>query len=74
MYTQTMEATGSHHTVTDWAIGLSAFVVFTLVGLYAFLLTRPTGWNLGEWSLFLLCIVGTTQLALVALKRRRQRR
>ena len=69
-----MEATGSRHTVTDLAIGLSAFVVFTLVALYAFLLTRPTGWNLAEWSMFLLCIAGTTQLALAALKRRRARR
>ena len=69
-----MEATRSRYTVTDWVIGLSAFAVFTLVGLYAVLLTRPPGWNVGQWSLFLLCIVLTARLALAARQRRLQSR
>ncbi len=69
-----METTRSPHTVADWVIGLAAFVVFTVVALYVFLLTRPTGWNMAEWSLFLLAITGTIQLAYAALRRRRQPR
>jgi len=65
-----METTGSRYTVKDWAIGLSAFVVFTLVVLYVFLLTRPAGWNVFQWSLFLLGMVVTAQLVLVARQRR----
>ena len=69
-----MEATRSRYTVTDWAIGLVAFAVFTVVGVYALLLTRPTGWNLGAWSLFLLCIAWTARLTLAARQRRLQSR
>ena len=49
-----METTGTRHTITDWAIGLLAFAVLTVVGVYAVALTRPTGWNVTQWSLFLL--------------------
>ena len=52
-----METTGSRHTVTDWAVGLAAFAVFTVVALYVFLLTQPTGVTVFEWSLILLCAV-----------------
>ena len=68
-----METTRSRYTVTDWAIGLSAFAVFTVAVLYVFLLTRPAGWNVFQWSLFLLGIVVTAQLVLVARQRRRSR-
>jgi heme/copper-type cytochrome/quinol oxidase subunit 4 len=67
-----MVATGSRYTIQEWAVGLVAFVVFTIVALYVFLLTRPTGWTVVEWSLFLLCVVGTARIALAAPKRRRQ--
>ena len=69
-----MEITGSRYSVTDWAIGLSAFMVFTVVALYAFLITRPAGWNVAEWSLVLLSVAGTARLVLAARKRRRQPR
>ena len=69
-----MDTTGSRHTVTDWTLGLSAFAVFTVVALYGVLFTRPAGWNVAEWALFLLCVVGTIRIALTALKRRRQLR
>ena len=53
-------------------VKFAAFVLFAVVVLYVLLLTRPTGLTVFEWSLILLCIVGTAQLALAALKRRRQ--
>ena len=68
-----MQTAGSRSTITDWAIGLTAFAVFTVVALYAFLFTLPTGWTVAEWSLFLLCIVWTAQLILAARKRRLKR-
>lgn len=58
------------YTVRDWAIGLLAFAVFTVVGVYAVGLTRPTGWNVVQWSLFLLWIVLAARLALFARQRR----
>ena len=51
-------------------MGLSAFAVFTVVGVYAVALTRPTGWNVSQWSLFLMCIVWIAQLVLTARQRR----
>ena len=65
-----METTGTRYTITDWAIGLVAFAVFTVVGVYAVAFTRPTGWNMSQWSLFLLWIVIAARLALVARQRR----
>ena len=69
-----METTRSRYTVTDWAIGIAASAVFTVVGVYAVALTRPTGWNVGQWSLFLLWIVIAARLALHARQRRLQSR
>lgn len=69
-----METTRSRYTVTDWAIGLLAFAVFTIVGVYAVALTRPTGWNVAQWSIFLLWIVIAARLALVVRQRRLQSR
>ena len=66
-----MEITGSRYSVTDWAIGLSAFLVFGVVALYAFLITLPTGWKVADWSLVLLGVVGTARLVLAVRKRRR---
>jgi hypothetical protein len=65
-----METAKTRYTVTDWAIGLLALAVFTVVGVYAVALTRPTGWNVAQWSLFLLCIVGIAQLVLAVRQRR----
>jgi hypothetical protein len=65
-----METTRIRYTVTDWAIGLLAMAVFTVVGVYAIALTRPTGLNVAQWTLFLWCIVGIAQLVLAARQRR----
>jgi hypothetical protein len=68
-----MATTTSNYTVTNWAVGVAAFAMFGIVGVYLVLLTRPAGWNLGQWALLLLCFVGTVQIVLATRKRRRRR-
>ena len=69
-----METTRSRNTVMDWVIGLVAFAVFGVMALYVFLLTRPAGVTVVEWSLILLGAIVAARLAMAALKRRRRLR
>jgi hypothetical protein len=67
-----MATTRSNYTVTNWAVGAAAFAVFGTVVVYLVLLTRPAGWNLGQWSILLLWFVVIVQIVLATRKRRRR--